>query len=324
MTPTPPARRATLASRLTLTALLCGGLLAGCGGGTSQVERFVPERILVFGDDLSVLTADGKKYSTNFADDNNVIACGSSPIWVQTLASQYGMVFAECNPNAQANPKARMLAVVGGTSDTLATEVQGFLAGDGIRSTDMATVLVGMNDILQAYASYPIETEADLTIRMEAAGARVAEQVNALAAGGARVIVSTAPDMGLTPFALQENIDHGDTRSRLLTRLTNAFNKSMRLNLTNDGSRIGLILMDDLVRAMVRVPAAYGIANTTKAVCSLTAPLPDCTSNTLLPADTVPTPTITSYLWADATRPASTAQGQLGVQAARRAAANPF
>ena len=40
MTPTSPARRASLASRLSLTALLCGGLLAGCG--FSGCERAAP------------------------------------------------------------------------------------------------------------------------------------------------------------------------------------------------------------------------------------------------------------------------------------------
>jgi outer membrane lipase/esterase len=185
-------------------------------------------------------------------------------------------------------------------------------------------VLIGMNDVLQAYSNFPVETEAELTVRMEAAGKRAAEQVNALADAGARVLVSTVMDMGLTPFAAKENLDHGDTRAGVLTRLTNAFNRSMRLALTNDGSRIGLLLMDDTSRSMVRVPAAYGLADVTHAVCAPTAILPDCSNLTLIPQNTVPTPSTTSYLWADATRPAPALQFQLGSQAVSRATNNPF
>lgn len=324
MIPTPLATLTARATRFTLTAVLGIGLLAGCGGGTSQVDAFVPDRILNFGDELSLLTADGKKYGTNFVDDTNVLKCNSSPIWIQTLAARYAMVYTQCNPDNSANTTARTLAVNGATVDGLATQIQGFLAGDSIQSQDLVTVLIGMHDILDAYASYPTDSEAVLTARLQAAGTRAAAQVNALAEAGARVLVSTAPDVGLTPFALAENALHGDGRSALITRLTNAFNRSMRLELTNDGSRIGLLLMDDLLRSMVRVPTYYGIVDIKTPVCASSVTLPDCSNKTLIPADTVPTPTIVSYLWADATRPAATIHTQLGAQAVTRAANNPF
>ena len=324
MIPTTLAPLTARAARFTLTAVVGISLLAGCGGGTSQVEAFVPDRILTFGDELSLLTAEGKKYGTNFVDDTNVLKCNSSPIWIQTLAARYGMVYSQCNPDNVATAKARTLAVNGATVDGMATQIQGFLAGDSIQGQDLVTVLIGMHDILDAYASYPTESEAILTARLQSAGARAAAQVNALAAAGARVLVSTAPDVGLTPFAVAENTLHGDGRSAVMTRLTNAFNRSMRLELTNDGSRIGLLLMDDLLRSMSRVPAYYGIADTKNAVCAATVSLPDCSNKTLIPATTVPTPTIVSYLWADATRPAATVHSQLGAQAVTRAANNPF
>lgn len=322
---TSPLRRAVprAVARFALaSSALLAGLLAACGGGTSQVDVFVPERILAFGDELSVLTSDGRKYTTNFVDENDVRHCESNPIWVQILALHYGMVFAECNPGSVANPKAKMLATAGATSDELAAQIQTFQSGDSIRSDDMATVLVGMNDVLQAYASYPAESEAELTARVEAAGERVAAQVNLLADAGARVLVSTIPDMGQTPFAKQESIDKGDLHGKVLTRLSVAYNRAMRLKLTNDGSKIGLLLLDDLARSMVRVPAAYGFVNIDTAVCAIDTPLPDCTSNTLITDDT--TPTILNYMWADATRPASTVHTSLGSQAVTRAANNPF
>lgn len=321
-----PAQRRTSsrAPRLAALAAVALGLLAGCGGGTSQVDRFQPERLLVFGDELSVITSDGRKYTTNSVDDNGRFLCKSSPIWVQYLAVQYNMVFAECNPDVVGNPQAKMLAVAGATADGLADQVRTFSTGDSVRPTDLATVLVGMNDVLDAYAAFPAEDEASLVARVQAAGRRVAAQVNGLAAAGARVLVATIPDMGLTPFAAREDVDFGDTRSRLLSRLSVEFNTELRLNLVNDGSKLGLLLPDDLVRSMVRVPGAYGLRDVKTPVCRDSAVLPDCNNQTLIPGEDGVVPNGTSYLWADTYRPTIAMHTVLGQQAVRRALNNPF
>ncbi|MEK8032392.1 SGNH/GDSL hydrolase family protein [Ideonella sp. DXS29W] len=317
------ARRASRAWRLAAGTALVAGVLAGCGGSTSQVDVFEPGRLLVFGDELSLLTNDGYKYTVNSVDDNDALQCGGSLIWVQILAAQYGMVFAECNPNSVANPKAKMLATEGAMVDDIETQIRTFTSSDSIRGDDLATVLVGMNDVLQAYASFPADDEDILVARMKSAGERAAARVNELASDGARVLVSTMPDMGQTPFAKAEDLEHGDTRSRLLTRLSREFNTAMRLKLINDGSKLGLLLMDDLQHSMVRVPGAFSLSNTDTAVCDESAPLPTCTSNTLISTDSS-TPNPEAYLWADATRPSLSLHRYLGSQAANRARNNPF
>jgi len=76
------------------------------------------------------------------------------------------------------------------------------------------------------------------------------------------------------------------------------------------------------MHGMVRVPGAYGFANVDTAACANEAPLPDCSNNTLITAD--PTPTISNYLWADATRPTPLVHDHLGRQAITRASNNPF
>lgn len=323
-TSSPPARRARSVSRLLFASTALAALLVGCGGGTSQVDRFVPERLLVFGDELSVLTDEGLKYSPNDIDENGQLKCQNNPIWVQKLAGNYGMVFAECNPDFLASPKARMLAVAGATSDSLGVQIQSFTSGDSIRGDDLATVLVGMNDVLEAYSAFPAESEDELIRRVEAAGVRTAERVNELAGDGARVLVATVPDMGLTPFAKAEDDEFGNTRSGLLTRLSEAFNRSMRLKLVNDGSKIGLLLLDDLLRSMVRVPGAYGLRDVKKAVCSSEVTLPNCSNETLISSDSTPTPSTATYLWADDTRPSVSLHNSLGSQAITRASNNPF
>jgi outer membrane lipase/esterase len=319
------ARRASRVWRRVAGAALVAGVMAGCGGSTDQVDVFEPGRLLVFGDELSLLTNDGHKYTVNTVDENDALVCNgeNGRVWVQVLAGRYGMVFAECNPNSSANPKAKMLATEGATVDELDMQIRTFTSGDSIRSDDLATVLIGMNDVLQAYASFPAESEDVLIARMQAAGERAADHVNDLASSGARVLVSTMPDLGQTPFAKAEDLDHGDIRSRLLTRLGQEFNRSLRLKLTNDGSKLGLLLMDDLQHSMVRVPAAYGLRNTDKAVCEESSPLPTCNNNTLISDDSV-TPTAINYLWADATRPTPVIHNYLGAQAYNRATSNPF
>lgn len=324
-TSSPTLRRARSVSRLASLTALAASLLAGCGGGTTQVDSFVPERLLVFGDELSVLTEEGLKYAPSDIDEaTGQLRCENNPIWVQELAGHYGMAFAECNPNFLASPKAKMLALAGATSDGLTTQIREFTAGDSIHSDDLATVLVGMNDVLEAYSAFPAESEEELVRRMEAAGERTAERVNELAAAGARVLVSTAPDLGVTPFARAEDEEHGNTRSALLTRLGDAFNRSMRLKLVNDGSKIGLLLLDDLLRSMVRVPGAYSLRDVEKAVCADTVALPNCTDQTLISSDNTPTPNVATYLWADDTRPSLALHDSLGTQAITRATNNPF
>lgn len=298
-------------------AMLAAGLLASCGGG-SQVEEFNPDRVISFGDELSYLTNAGLKYSGNVADDNGVVDCEQGALWIQELAAHYGMVYAQCNPNGEANPDAQTLAEVDATVDDLAAQVLAFNSGDSLRSSDMVTVLVGMHDVLNAYARFPVEDESILIAEVQSAGLRLAEQVNAITETGARVLVSTIPDLGLTPFAIEQRDNNGDTdRAKLLTRLVEAFNQTMRLNLINDGSKIGLLLADDLSRAMVRVPGAYGLGNVVDAVCD--APLPLCNSTTLVDEGSLST-----YLWADSTRPAIVFHGRLGDQAVSRVNNNPF
>lgn len=323
-TPAPASRRFAFAPRLLASAVVAASLLAGCGGGTSQVDAFVPKRLLVFGDELSVLTSEGLKYSPNFVNEAGQLDCRSNPLWVQSLAAHYNMVFAECNPDFSASPDGRMLAVAGATTDGLATQIQTFTSGDSIRSTDLATVLVGMNDVLEAYAAYPAEDEAVLVRRVQAAGERAAARVNELAAAGARVLVATAPDMGLTPFAKSEEEQFGNVRSRLLTTLSESFNRSMRLALVNDGSKIGLLLLDDLLRSMVKVPGAYRLADVVKPVCSTDVTLPNCSNQTLISSDNSPTPNVSTYLWADAKHPSVGLHSYLGNQAITRANNNPF
>ena len=63
--------------RRALGAVLgAASLLVGCGGAASS-EPFVPQRLIVLGDETSVLNSDGSKYSVNAlnAIDSSILDC---------------------------------------------------------------------------------------------------------------------------------------------------------------------------------------------------------------------------------------------------------
>lgn len=299
--------------------LLLATLVAACGGGTSQFEPFQPGRLLAFGDETSLLTADGRKYGVNALNATDVLDCTLDPIWVQMMASQYAFVFAECNPNASAETMALMRAEAGAKVDDFTRQIDRQLASGGFAAKDLATVLVGANDVLELYADFPAtRSEEQITAELRARGERLAAQVNRLVSLDVRVVVSTVPDLGLTPFAVAQKAAYTDTdRAALLSRLTAAFNSRLRVNILNDGRFVGLVLADELVQSLVRAPEFFGLTNTVAAVCTV-AP-PDCTSKTVVASGTS-----INHLWASDRHLTYAGQQRLGTTALQRATGNPF
>lgn len=318
-------RRAVLGA-----AVLALTLVASCGG-SSQIERFMPTRLIVFGDESSLLddstsAGNARKYSVNatVSATDPTLLCLSNGIWVQVLASYYGFVFKECNP-AAAPVTALMHAGLGAKVADIAAQVGQI---NGFVGTDLVTVLAGANDILDQYKRFPGVSEAQLIAELEASGSALAGQVNAIANAGGKVLIATVPDLGLTPYALAQKADPanaGTDRAALLTRLTARFNARLRATIINDGRRIGLLLGDELIQTIAKFPANYGFANVIAPACLDTVPLPACTTSDLQPASAdVAAASALSWLWADATRLSPGAHRSLGGLAATRAANNPF
>lgn len=314
----PPLAAARKARRWAALVLAAGLGLAACGGGTSQYDPFIPGRLLVFGDEYSALTPNGRNYSVNGVTTEGNIDCAASPIWVQSLARLYGFSFAECNTTSEPTPKARMLAFAGAKVADVTAQVEAQVAAGGFRDKDLATVLAGANDILELYGQYPSLAESTLIAEAGARGQRLARVVNRLVGLGVKVIVSDLPDLGLTPFALNEKALGGSfDRAALLTRLTSAFNEQLGVSVLLDGRFVGLMQAQLRFQAIGRFPPSFGLTNVTTPVC--TVPLPNCTTATLLPEATA-----AGYLWADETRLAPGGQAQLASLAVDRAQRNPF
>ena len=327
------------ASEVRRTALRCGALAlamlaVSCGGGTAA-NSFVATRILAFGDETSVIVdvrgdGNGSKYSVNATASTTdpTLVCRSNPIWIQVLANLYGLVFSQCNPGPTlvTNPPSRIRAAFGAQAADVSAQVDAQVAESGVGAGDLATVLVGANDVLNQYAQYPSVSEAVLTANVIAAGVATGNQVNRLAALGAKVIVSTIPDVGFSPYALAEKAAHIDTdRQQLIVRLTKAFNDSLRGTIVNDGRLIGLVLMDEIVEGVAKFVGLNGFTNATTGVCDLSQSvlvppsILDCTNLTLVAGGSP-----SAYLWADDRHLSSGGQAALGNLAASRARNNPF
>ena len=302
--------------------LASAALLASCGGG-SQVQSFAANRVIAFGDEFSVINTDGSKYTVNalVAGTTNQFDCGSNPLWIQAVAAIYGLVFPQC-PGTTADPSSRIYATNGAqVADVSAQIDQHLSSGGGFTASDLVTVLAGANDVIAQFRQYPAVGEDQLTANLVVAGAALAGQVNRLAAYGARVLIVTVPDMGLTPAAGDRSVGSTDGNPALLTRLSTKFNDALLANLLNDGHKIGLVQLDEYLKAVDTATrlgqsgAAY--SNTTLAACAVA--LPNCTSNTLV-ADAVNA----SWLWADDRHLGASGQASLGSLAVSRAQNNPF
>ena len=314
-------------------AVAAAALLGAACGGSDEENSFRASRVIVFGDESSLLVDsgdhNGRKYSVNgiVSDTDPTIACATNPLWVQAVASRYGLVFPECNTGTTpvVNPTSRIRAAFGARAADLAAQIDAQQAEVPLQSGDMATVMIGANDVFAQYAQYPTLSEAELIANVEAAGAEAGRQVNRIADTGAKVLLATIYDVGATPFAAAERAAHTDVdRAALLSRLSFRYNASLRATITNDGRRIGLILADEFVSLVAKFNGIGGFTNSTTGVCDLTksALTPpstlDCTSKTFI------TDGSGAYLWADDRHLGATGQSSLATLAISRAQNNPF
>jgi phospholipase/lecithinase/hemolysin len=307
-----------------LAAALGAAALGSCGGSTEQIEPFVPQRIIVLGDDSSGLEVDGRRSGINGLDESAAFDCRLLPIWTQQLAGAYGMVTDRCTTGTTVAPLVTTRAVAGAKAADLDAQIDAELAAASPTSKDLFTVMIGLHDVIEVYETFAGDKtcDSDPTVNtpmeeeLRARGRHAADQVNRLIDAGARIIVSTVQDLGLSPYARTRDAA-SPGQAALLTCLTASYNARVRVDILQDGRYWGLVLADDLVSALTRVPSAYGLSNVTDAAC--TTAVPDCTTATLASGASAST-----HLWADDRRLGPVAHTQLAAQAITRARNNPF
>jgi outer membrane lipase/esterase len=325
-----------------IAAFFCAAVLSliSCGGST-QSERFVPQRILVLGDESSVIddsasAGNGRKHTVNaLAADNTTLDCTANPLWVQVLAGDYSLVLPPCNPGIASAPASRVYASAQAKVADVTAQIDRHLSADNFTSRDLVTVWVGMHDVLSQYRQYPGVAEAQLMTNVAAAGSALAAQINRISAKGSKVLVITVPELGYTPYARAEALAHPATpfethRAALLNTLTAQFNTAMRTQIVNDGHSIGLVLADEKTLALVKDPSTESFVNVTDQLCdpALSASAPACTTQTLRSTTSTPALTpnggATNYLWASDLHLSPGAHRLIGLLASTRAGGNPF
>lgn len=305
-------------------------LLVGCGGGTSQVDPFIPERLITFGDESGLLVASGdqkgRHYGMNGLDSDAAFNCTLLPTWSQWLASHYGFVFEAC-PGTATEFKAVQRAESGVGAEQLAAQVQAQIDGGGFTTSDLAAVMVGTKDIIDTYERIGVDlTQVQAEALLAQRGELVAAQVNRMVDLGVKVIVSTVPRIDHTPYGVAKETGTPG-QAKVLRTLSESFNGAVRFNIVQDGSLVGLVLADDLVLGMFTNPTNYALTDVKQAACS-TASVLDCllqavANSTVTPALTVDSK-ISGYLWADDRHLGVVAQRQIGLSFVSRAANNPF
>lgn len=336
MTPTPAQRRAPAGNRQArrglgrraAALLVVLGALAACGGGVSTLDPFEPTRILVYGDETALINADGSKFTINAIDSATPPArvCGSAPVWTQYLAQSYGMDFAACVVFNQATPSATMNAVAQARAADVADALLAFVAANRLSRGDLFAVSAGQNDVIAAYEQYAAApatfTSAQAVAQVEAAAARLAAAIDAVANANGRIIFSTVPEFGLSPYAQAK----GSADAGVIAQLVVAFNTTLRTSVANNGRRIGMVQADAIMQVIHenRADAGVAITNTSDPACDDThrgTALPTCTTATLT---TAATGLSGAFMWADDRYVTPAVHAQIGAAAVSLARGNPF
>ena len=346
-----------LGARVLAPMALAAALLAACGGGTSQVEKFRPDRLIVLGDENSMIEDfvdaegkhDGFKYTLNDRSSTASGKCLTLPIAAQSVAALYGFAFPQCNPNsitAQAFILAQRGATVGSVTSGLAAQLQNVSTttqGNALGAKDLVMLLIGSNDIIELYErTLAGLSPNDAVAEAQRRGALAADQVNdAILATGARALVITVPDLGLSPYAVNANKTNPGASS-LLSSLTYGFNAYLRTRIDPsrfDGRNYGLVLGDDIVAAMAKLPTSFLTAPAVAdvAACEIADGLSadDVASAVLMCNTTAAISSTTevklaagassgSHLWASDRHIGPSAHSRIGAQAQSRAGNNPF
>ena len=302
----------TVALRSSLVILTTVGalLLSSCGGSgqSGQSKRFKPTRMIVFGDEASLLSTqppgtvtNAAKYTNNGFDQatNSTLDCRENRLWVQYLADEYSLVFAECNP-ANATATAQMRATAGAKVADLATAVDAFLAASAPVPTDLITMMVGTNDIVELYTSVSSSAitqnaaVAEAARRGELFGVQINRLTNSKNKQG-RVMYSTVPEVGLTPFGVGKSL----ADQSLLNSLTTSFNNAMRSTVDINGRSNAFLDTAQRFRNIIdfvrkgKSVSSSNVTNVTVAACLDPVNLLTCTNNTLVSGATS-----TDHIWA--------------------------
>ena len=331
-----------------LGAVLVTGLaaltLASCGGGT-QAKKFVPESLVVFGDEFSLITSDGiAGVAANEGATYGVASfesgssgpydCEAHYNWVMLFADSVGFRFAnECSKllSARADLKTAVmlandpvdvrvdndtsvdLAVTNAGADAISARMQANLSL--LNKGTLVTVNAGRADIVKAYRAY-LASPASLSVleaQLGQTGRRFARSLKPVVNTGARVLLILSPGLGESPLAKADAANLVDNKAAMKA-LSMAFNTGLELEAATvaTGQQLGLVRLDqvqDLFVSQFKLYGtgnAYGLVNIDSPACATPAQsAPLCLDSALVTTDAT-SGAAESYLWVDATHVGNT------------------
>lgn len=218
-------------------------------------------------------------------------------VWSERLAEHYG------GSAISSNQGGNNFAVGGaragidttgsvGLAPSVASQVSGYLAMTGSRADPnvLYSVWAGANDLFAIASGEPVQAT------IAAAVASTVDAVTALNHAGAKyVMVSTVPDLGLTPSSREQ----GETTMVSGTALAEAYNQALFGGLAAAHARAIPLDTFHLIQEIAADPSAYGIFNVTEAACAPTGSSSVvCDSSSLFAQNAGDT-----YLFADGVHP---------------------
>ncbi|MDE2593690.1 MAG: hypothetical protein KGL57_05590 [Burkholderiales bacterium] len=352
----PPALSTTV-RRLGVVAVSCLAVatLASCGGGT-QAKKFSPDSLVVFGDEFSLVKANGAKYAINSLVTGATVAppysCALHPIWVQYFANSLGFSFSnECtdwpaqprtavmlandpqdvsinlaNPIDAASVASAATAVTNAGANAVLTTINNNLGR--LNSTTLVTVSVGRADIVQAYQTYLASpdsaTQASLVSMLDTLGKNFSAGLRPVVQSGARVMLVLSPNLGSSPLAKWDATNLARNEAAMAA-LSKAFNQGVELGASIagfTGQQVSLVRLDQIADVIAANPSTYGLTNVDATACATpAAAAPLCMSDT---SSLAATDADTTYMWSDATHVNTVVQGTMATLVYSAFTRNPF
>jgi outer membrane lipase/esterase len=208
-------------------------LLAACGGSSIE-SPLSPSRIIAFGDAMTDVGQNGRRYTVNDGTFTN---------WAQVVATSYdlpltasatgGLGFASGNARVRLEPDA-----AGSTATpTVTQQVTAFLATGAPREDDLILVGAGTSDVIVEVRAVIAGTQTpdQMAVNLERAARDLAGQVERLVdAGAGHVAVAGPYNLGRSPWALQTE------QVALMQEASSRFNQELllELNSRNLGERV--------------------------------------------------------------------------------------
>ncbi len=240
-----------LRTRRVLLAAACVTSLfvAACGGTSTVVSAFTPARVVSSAGEVGNAVTGGMARQL-------ALRYGAASVTVPGPASglALGSARAAATPNAAGDA----------TAPTVASQVDAMLAAGVSGDNTLVVIAAGLGDIVFEANRVVANTQTvgQATTNVRGAANAYAGQVRRLVAAGAkRVAMAGTWNLGRSPWA-------ATVGAPLLQDLSRAFNEQLLISTADLGSNVLYIDAELFMNLVTGAPGAYGIADTSSALCT--------------------------------------------------------